>query len=188
MKVSKNLPPIFAYNIVKALSVISTYVKSLDTAKGDACGTILAAFKDSGTDLRPPKSGFIAIFNNPEKRVKYNSTNGLSFVISTGLIRAALNEYILCCSVERRDFVAGFVVLDMLRYLEETNLNVIEFTLGAPLVSRRFHEYDKQPVQFPLCDRYQEHSWNTVLKTTYPSYDTSADALKTIFQAEYNIL
>lgn len=181
MKVSKKLPTIYISRIISSLHHIASYTKNCSDAD-----TFCAAL--NSVRIRYGSSqGFVSVFRSDEARVKYNDVNGVSFVITTGLIRSILDEYMKQSSLETRSVAEVFVLLDVLRYFKEVDVNVLEFQLGTTtnlLGAKSSGEF----FAYPLCDRYQEHSWNNTLKMNYPSYDTSAGSLRSVLQAEYNTL
>ncbi len=181
MKVSKKLPLIYISRIISSLHHIASYTEDCSDAQtfSEALGKLRIRYESS--------QGFISIFRSSEARVKYNDVNGVSFVITTGLIRSILDKYMKQSTLETRSTVDVFVLLDVLRYFKEVDVNVLEFQLGT--TNRLLDAKTKGAcINYPLCDRYQEHSWNNTLKMSYPSYDTSTGSLQSVVQAEYNTL
>ena len=157
MKVSKQLPAFMGATILRAIQY---------TTPGDEYNSLRQNIKD----VYNSGNGFVSIFKAKEPRVKFANAQGAALAITTGMLKQIVqNAVSVGC-----DAMSMFALMDILLYMDEIDLNALEFS-----VTKHHNVYRGSSVEdwIPLSDRYQTESWKKRLKMSYPSYDTSAGNL-----------
>lgn len=156
MKVSKKLPTFMGATILRAIQF---------TAVTDEYESL----RDNVKSVFNSGMGFVSIFQADEPRVKFADAQGVALAITTGMLKKIIQD----ATNTATDGKLTFILMDLVRYMKEVDLQAIEFS-----VTKFYKDVDRECSDWvPLSDRYQFDSWKKRLKMSYASYDTSGGQL-----------